>query len=73
MASAITDGFPLKFKGITEDDKGLFRQFETPDGNVPLNVLSEGTQSIIQWVANFMVGYARYYEYSEALGKSPPS
>lgn len=71
VASDITDGFRVKFRGIGEDDNGLFPQFETPDGNVPLNALSQGTQSIIQWVAHFLLRYAQYYAYPRALEKKP--
>ena len=71
VTSDITDGFRLKFTGIGEDDHGLFPQFESPDGKVALNVLSQGTQSIIQWVAHFIMGYAQYYDYPRALEKKP--
>ncbi len=71
VASKITDGFPIKFTRIGEDDEGLFPEFETRYGNVPLNVLSQGTQSIIQWVAHFLMGYAQYYDYPPALEEKP--
>lgn len=46
-------------------------QFETPDGQLPLNVLSQGTQSIIQWLAHLLIGYAEYYDYPKNLDEKP--
>lgn len=71
MASEITEGFPIQFLGVDEDDRGLFPQFHTPDGNMPLNALSQGTQSLIQWLAHFLIGYAEYYEFPESLDDKP--
>lgn len=67
IASEITEGYTLKFLRIGEDHRGLFPEFHTPDGDLPLNVLSQGTQSIIQWLARFLFGYAQYYDYPENL------
>lgn len=53
--------------GVAEDKRGLFPQFRTPDGDLPLNVLSQGTQSLIQWLAHFLIGYAEYYDFPESL------
>ena len=71
MAAEITEGFPIKFLGVAEDARGLFPQFHTPDGNMPLNALSQGTQSLIQWLAHFLIGYAEYYEFPESLADKP--
>ena len=71
LVSEITDGFPIEFLGIGEDRRGLFPQFRTPDGNMPLDVLSQGTQSIIQWVAHLLFGCAQYYDYPENLEEKP--
>ena len=71
MAAEITEGFPIKFLGVAEDARGLFPQFHTPDGNMPLNALSQGTQSLIQWLAHFLIGYAEYYEFPESLEDKP--
>ena len=71
LASEITDGFPIKFLGVGEDEDGLFPQFRTPDGEIPLNVLSQGTQSIIQCLAHFLFGYAEYYDFPPDLGEKP--
>ena len=71
IASEITDGFPVEFLGIGQDERGLFPEFKTPDGILPLNVLSQGTQSIIQWLAQFLFGYAQYYDYPENLAEKP--
>lgn len=71
VASEITEGFPIRFLGVGEDEDGLFPQFETPDGNMPLNVLSQGTQSILQFVAHLILGYAEYYDYAPNLEEMP--
>ena len=34
-------------------------------------MLSQGTQSTIQWVAHFLFGYAQYYDYPEDLEEKP--
>ncbi len=71
LASEITEGFPIHFLGVAEDKRGLFPQFHTPDGDIPLNVLSQGTQSLIQWLAHFLIGYAEYYDFPESLDDKP--
>ena len=71
LASEITEGFPIEFLGVAEDERGLFPQFHTPDGDVPLNVLSQGTQSIIQWLAHFLIGYAEHYDFPDSLEDKP--
>ena len=71
MASSIAEGFPLRFAGVNEDDKGFFPQFDTVDGLMPLNNLSQGTQSIIQWLAHLVIGYAEYYDFPDDLSDKP--
>jgi hypothetical protein len=71
IASEITEGFPIQFLGVAEDENGLFPQFRTPDGDIPINVLSQGTQSIIQWLAHLLIGYAEYYDYPPDLEERP--
>ena len=71
LASEITEGFPIEFLGVAEDARGLFPLFRTPDGDVPFNVLSQGTQSIIQWLACFLIGYAKYYDFPDNLEDKP--
>ena len=71
VASEITDGFPIEFIGVNEDTDGFFPEFRTIDGAVPLNTMSQGTQSIIQWLAHLLIGYAEYYEFPEHLEKMP--
>ena len=71
LASEITDGFPIKFLGVEEDEDGLFPQFRTPDGDLPLNVLSQGTQSIMHCLAHFLFGYAEYYDFPPDLEEKP--
>lgn len=69
IASEITDGFTLEFIGVAEDDDGLYPEFKTPDGKLPINVLSQGTQSIIQWLGLLLIGYAEYYDFPKNLEK----
>ena len=56
LASQITDGFRIEFLRVAEDKVGLFPEFRTPDGRLPFNVLSQGTQSLIQWCAQLLIG-----------------
>lgn len=71
VASEITDGYPVEFLGIGEDEEGLYPEFRTPDGDLPLNSLSQGTQSIIQWLSHFLFNYAQYYNYPDDLSVYP--
>ena len=71
MASEITDGFPIQFLGVAEDSEGLFPQLRTPDGDLPIDVLSQGTQSIIQFLAHLLFGYAEYYDFPPDLEEKP--
>ena len=71
VASEITEGYSVEFLGISEDEEGLFPEFGTPDGQLPLNVLSQGTQSIIQWLSHFLFGYAQYYDFPDDLESHP--
>ena len=67
MASDITEGYPIAFVGVNEDSRGFFPEFDTIDGVMPLNTLSQGTQSIIQWLAHLLIGFAEYYDFPENL------
>ncbi len=67
IASEITEGFPVRFIRVSEDNDGLFPLFDTPDGEVPLDVLSQGTQSIFQYLARFLIGCAEYYDFPSNL------
>ena len=71
IASEITEGYPLHFLGIEEDEGGLFPRLGTVDGNLPMNVLSQGTQSLIQWLARFLFGYAEFHDFPCDLGEMP--
>lgn len=42
----------VKFKAIDKDKKQLI--FSTPDGNIPLNQLSDGYQNVTAWVGDLM-------------------
>jgi hypothetical protein len=71
IASDVTQGFPMQFLRVAEDQEGLFPLFRTPDGDVPFNVLSQGTQSVMQWLAYLLAGYAKYYGYPSNLAEQP--
>ena len=71
IASEITDEFLDQFSGVDEDDGGFFPGFGTVDGTMPLNTLSQGTQSIIQWLARLLIGYASYYNFPKSLEDKP--
>jgi hypothetical protein len=61
----------MQFLRVAEDQEGLFPQFSTPDGDVPFNVLSQGTQSVMQWLTYVLAGYAKYYGYPANLAAQP--
>lgn len=63
VASEITEGFPITFLEIAEDSQGLYPIFDTPDGQLPFDTLSQGTQSIIHAIARLVLGYAEYYDF----------
>ena len=42
MVSEITEGYPMSFAGVGEDEGGLFPRISTPSGVLPLDVLSQG-------------------------------
>ena len=67
VVSDVTEGYPIEFIRVDEDKDGLFPMFGTPDGPVPLNVLSQGTQSLVQWLARLLIGMAEYYDYPEDI------
>jgi hypothetical protein len=71
IASDVTQGFPMQFLRVAEDQDGLFPLFRTPDGDVPFNVLSQGTQSVMQWLTYLLAGYAKYYGYPSNLAEQP--
>ena len=71
IASEVTEGFPIQFSGVGEDEVGFFPEFSTVDGFVPLNTLSQGTQSIVQWLAHLIIGYAAYYDFPKSLKDKP--
>ena len=71
LASEITEGYPLTFLGVEEDENGLFPKFATPNGDLPLNVLSQGTQSLIHCLAHLLLGYGEYYNFPADLKEKP--
>lgn len=71
VASDITEGFPVEYLGIAGEVGSRFPEFHTPDGALPLSALSQGTQSIMQWLARFLFGYAQYCNYPDDLLEKP--
>ena len=71
IASEITEGYPIEFLGVGGEANSRFAEFRTPDGNLPLNTLSQGTQSIIQWLSRFLFGFAQYYRFPDDLTEKP--
>ena len=71
MVSEITEGYPMEFAGVGEDEGGLFPRIATPSGILPLEVLSQGTQSVIQCLARLTIGYAEYYQFPASLEDKP--
>ena len=71
VASEIAKDFPIKFHGVDEDARGFFPEFSTLDGPIPLNTMSQGTQSMVQWLAHLLIGYAEYYDFPENLEALP--
>ena len=71
LASEITEGFPLAFVGVGEDSRGLYPKFRTPDGELSLDVLSQGTQSLVQWLTKLLLEYSEFYDYPDSLAHKP--
>ena len=71
IASDITKGFPIERLAVNEDTDGLFPEVRIPFGDLPLNVLSQGTRSIIQFLAHFLFGYAEYYDFPSDFEDKP--
>jgi hypothetical protein len=71
ITSDITDGFPMQFLRVAEDQQGLVPLFRTPDGDISFNVLSQGTQSVMQWLTYLLAGYAKYYGYATNFAEQP--
>ena len=69
--SKVTEGFPIQFIGVAEDSRGLYPAFRTPDGDLPLDVLSQGTQSMIQLLSHILLRYAEYYDFPSDLKEKP--
>jgi energy-coupling factor transporter ATP-binding protein EcfA2 len=71
VATEITDGFPMKFEDVGDDERGLYPIINTQSGNLPLDTLSQGTQSILHCVARILLGYAEFYDFPNDLAKQP--
>ena len=73
MASEIVQGFPMEFLDIVDDDTTgtMFLQMKTSFGTVPLDVLSQGTQSLVHSLARCILGYAEFYDFPSDLQDKP--
>ncbi|MCY3783994.1 MAG: AAA family ATPase [Chloroflexi bacterium] len=71
IASDITEGFPLEFAGIGEDNRGLYPKVKTLTEELPMDSLSQGTMSVIHCLAQLIFGYAEYYDFPEDLATRP--
>src|SRR5262245_41379718 len=71
IASEMLDGFPDEVWRIAEDHGGLYPQFRTLDGDIAFDVFSQGTQSVLQWLAYVLISYAKYYGYPSNLAEQP--
>ena len=71
VTSDITEGFPVRFAGVTEDSMGFIPEFNTPDGQIPLNILSQGTQSLFHWISRLLFGYGEFYDFPSDLSDKP--
>jgi len=49
----------------------VFPQFRTLDGDIAFDVFSQGTQSVLQWLAYVLISYAKYYGYVSNLAEQP--
>ena len=69
IASEIVQGFPLEFLDIMDDDTTgrMFLQMKTSLGTVPLDTLSQGTQSLVHSLARCILGYAEFYDFPSDL------
>ena len=71
IASEVTEGFPISLARVDKDEAGLFPTIKTPCGELPLDRLSQGTQSVIHCIARFLLGYAEYYDFPKTLENEP--
>ena len=71
LASEIMEGFEVGFSAVEEDEFGLYPEINTPHGKLPLDVLSQGTQSTLHWLAHFLFNYAEYYDFPEDFKDKP--
>ena len=71
VVSDITQGFPIEFVGISEDERGLFPKVRTLKGELPITVLSQGTMSILHCISYLLFGYAEYFNFPRDLDSRP--
>ena len=73
LATEITQGFPMSFEGILQDrmEGNLYLSLGTPHGTMSLDVLSQGTQSLIQCLARFVLGHGEFYGFPQDLQEKP--
>ena len=73
IASEIVQGFRMEFLDIVDDEAtgAMFLQMKTSLGIVPLDILSQGTQSLVHSLARFILDYAQFYEFPSDLHDKP--
>ncbi len=73
IASEIVQGFPMEFLEIVDDELtgGMFLQMKTASGTVPLDTLSQGTQSLVHSLARCILDYADFYDFPADLRDKP--
>lgn len=73
VASEIVQGFPMEFLDIVDDETtgGMFLRMKTPLGTVPLDTLSQGTQSLVHSLSRCILGYAEFYDFPSDLQDKP--
>ncbi len=73
VASEIVQGFPMEFLDIVEDETtgGMFLQMKTSLRILPLDTLSQGTQSLVHSLARYILGYAEFYDFPPDLRDRP--
>ena len=69
IASEIVQGFSMEFLDIVDDELtgGMFLQMKTSLGTLPLDTLSQGTQSLVHALARCILGYAEFYDFPPDL------
>ena len=59
----------MEFLDIVDDETtgGMFLQMKTSLGTLPLDALSQGTQSLVHSLARCILDYAEFYDFPSDL------